>query len=132
MWTQSEAIELCRKLEAFAPEFGYHVALTGGLLYKDGERKDCDIVLYRIRQVDLESLEWPDFEAALLASGFDNFKHHGFCCKATFIGKPVDLLFPEPCFFQEYPGNTPVEIVGAKVSSEPMLAAIETQTRISS
>lgn len=50
-WTQEEAIQLCRLLEALAPTFGCHVALTGGCLYKDGERKDCDILLYRIRQV---------------------------------------------------------------------------------
>ena len=50
-WTQPEAIALCKDLEAFAPEYGCHVALTGGLLYKDGPRKDVDIVLYRVRQV---------------------------------------------------------------------------------
>ena len=50
-WTQSQAIDLCRQIEAIAPEFGCHVALTGGLLYKDGNRKDCDIVFYRVRQV---------------------------------------------------------------------------------
>lgn len=48
---QRDAIELCKQLEHVAPAFGLHVALTGGCLYKHGERKDVDIILYRIRQV---------------------------------------------------------------------------------
>lgn len=39
-WTQAEAIALCRKIEDVCPAFGCHVALTGGVLYKLGERKD--------------------------------------------------------------------------------------------
>lgn len=48
---QRDAIRLCKQIEDVAPEFGLHVALTGGCLYKHGERKDVDIILYRIRQV---------------------------------------------------------------------------------
>lgn len=51
-WTQRQAIDLCIHLEAFAPQYGCHVALTGGCLSKDGPRKDVDIMVYRIRQVD--------------------------------------------------------------------------------
>src|ERR1035437_5571090 len=51
-WTQTEAIELCVKVEAICPKYGCHVALTGGLLYKQGKRKDCDLLFYRIRQVE--------------------------------------------------------------------------------
>jgi hypothetical protein len=47
MWDREQAIELCRRLNPIAMRFGCHVALTGGLLYKDGKRKDCDIVVYR-------------------------------------------------------------------------------------
>lgn len=46
-WTQAEAIDLCRKVEPLLQPFGCHVALTGGLLYKDGPRKDCDLIIYR-------------------------------------------------------------------------------------
>jgi len=42
-----KAIELCRTLEAIASRHGGHVALTGGCLYKSGERGDCDIIIYR-------------------------------------------------------------------------------------
>lgn len=48
---QIDAIRLCKQIEDVSPEFGLHVALTGGCLYKHGERKDVDIILYRIRQV---------------------------------------------------------------------------------
>lgn len=44
-WTQAEAVALAKKIEAVCPAFGCHVALTGGLLYKDDgeyERADPD------------------------------------------------------------------------------------------
>lgn len=40
------AIILCRTLEPLFQKFGYHVGLTGGCLYKEGERKDVDIIVY--------------------------------------------------------------------------------------
>lgn len=43
-WTQAEAIALCREIEQICPRFGCHVALTGGCLYKDGPRKDADLL----------------------------------------------------------------------------------------
>lgn len=33
-WTQQEAVDLCVIIESVCVEFGCHVALTGGLLYK--------------------------------------------------------------------------------------------------
>lgn len=46
------AVELCRIVEAGAANYGCHIALTGGCLYKDGDRKDFDLMFYRIRQSD--------------------------------------------------------------------------------
>ena len=92
-WTQPEAIELCRDVEAICPGYGCHVALTGGLLYKDGPRKDCDLLFYRIRQVkkiDLDAL-WP----ALLLIGLEKKSGFGWCFKAVYKGKPVDCFMPE-------------------------------------
>lgn len=58
MSTQKEAIALCCAIEEIAPEFGAHVALTGGCLYKikpgvrgPQQRKDIDILFYRVRQL---------------------------------------------------------------------------------
>lgn len=49
MWTLDQALSLARRLEAIASVNGFHVALTGGLLYKDGPRKDADFVIYPVR-----------------------------------------------------------------------------------
>lgn len=91
-WTTDEAIELCKLVEEFAPAHGFHVALTGGLLYKEGARKDCDIVLYRIRQ---HEGDWPGFWDAAAKIGFYRDKSYGFCTKAHWRGKPVDVLDPD-------------------------------------
>jgi hypothetical protein len=102
-WTQQEAIALCKLIEAIAPTYGAHVALTGGTLYKEGRRKDCDLILYRIRQV--ERIDVHGLLAALANTiGLTIVSHHGWCCKGTHQGKSVDILFPE-CEGGEYQGN---------------------------
>lgn len=103
-WTLEAAVSLCRKVEAIAPAFACHVALTGGTLYKDGERKDCDIMFYRVRQqpdVDKSGLL-----LALEAMGFTLGPQFGWVQKAVYEGKPVDLFFPhhtDHADDQEYP-----------------------------
>ena len=92
-WTQVEAVQLCIEIERVCPTYGCHVALTGGLLYKPGPRKDCDLLIYRIRQwgeIDMEGL-W----AALSAIGVEKTSGFGWCYKATYKGKQIDFLFPE-------------------------------------
>lgn len=92
-WQRFEALKMCREIEAVCPPFGCHVALTGGLLYKHGPRKDCDILFYRIRQVEKINLEglW------LALEGIRFYKLSGFdwCYKAMYENKPVDCFFPE-------------------------------------
>lgn len=94
MWTQDQAIALCREIERIAPEFGCHVALTGGLLYKDGPRKDCDLVFYRIRQretIDVEALF-----RALRSCGLRRVTDGDcFVIKAKHEHGDIDCLFPE-------------------------------------
>lgn len=93
MWTQEEAIELCKKIEEVCPQYGCHVALTGGLLYKEGERKDCDILFYRIRQqaqIDVDGLY-----GALARLGICYLSGYGWCHKFTYNGKNIDCFFPE-------------------------------------
>lgn len=93
-WTQQEAIELCTRIEAICPNHGCHVALTGGLLYKDGERKDCDLVLYRIRQV--AEIDFEGLKTSLAEIGFTDFEPHGYwLTKAKYQGKTVDFFRPE-------------------------------------
>ena len=93
MWLWSDAIDLCVEIEKICPRFGCHIALTGGLLYKQGARKDCDIVLYRIRQspkIDFDGL-WP----ALAEIGLKKVSGFGWCYKGTYQGKNVDMFSPE-------------------------------------
>jgi hypothetical protein len=92
-WTQKEGIALCAVIELIAPDYGCHVALTGGLLYKAGERKDCDILFYRIRQA--ERIDTDGLFAALDRIGIERVKGFGWCHKAEFEGRPIDMFFPE-------------------------------------
>lgn len=106
MWTQTEAIYLCKKIEAVCPKFGCHVALTGGLLYKEGPRKDADIMFYRIRQV--EAIDKEGLWAALASLGITVCTEpvsygHSFVIKATYRvphapflePQNIDFFFPE-------------------------------------
>ena len=92
-WDQKEAVALCRLVEGIAPQFKCHVALTGGSLYKDGLRKDADILFYRVRQV--EALDKEGLLDALAANGFEHYRRFGWVIKAKYLGKDVDLFFPE-------------------------------------
>lgn len=93
VWTQSDALEMCRVIETFCPASGCHVALTGGLLYKAGMRKDCDILFYRIRQ--LQEINMEQLWESLSLIGFQKQSGFGWCFKATYKDKPVDCFFPE-------------------------------------
>lgn len=93
-WTQDKAIVLCRDIEAIAPEHGCHVALTGGLLYKFGERKDCDLVFYRIRQA--EKIDIDGLFAKLALLGITRItERERFVIKAAHAHGEIDCLFPE-------------------------------------
>ena len=43
----SVVFKIARLVEVIVAPLGGHVALTGGCLYKDGPRKDLDLVIYR-------------------------------------------------------------------------------------
>ena len=92
-WTREMALDLCRILERIAPQFGAHIGLTGGLLYKDGPRKDCDILVYRIRQV--EKIDTDGLFEAFEAEGVTKTGGFGWCHKAEWDGLPIDFFFPE-------------------------------------
>lgn len=93
LWTQSEAIKLCTKIESICPQFGCHVALTGGALYKTGYRKDLDILFYRIRQV--KQIDMDGLWIALERIGIKKKSGFGWCYKAKYGIKSVDCFFPE-------------------------------------
>ena len=94
-WNRDDAIAMCQQLEAVVPACGAHVALTGGCLFKDGDRKDLDVVIYRIRQDD--RIDGPKLMEALVELGFV-LKIGAPSCwlmKAEHNGRKVDFLFPE-------------------------------------
>jgi hypothetical protein len=92
-WSRIEAINLCILIESVCPAFGCHVALTGGSLYKQGDRKDCDILFYRIRQVP--AIDEDGLFAALAEIGIVWKSGFGWCHKAEYQGKAIDMFFPE-------------------------------------
>ncbi len=111
-WNLIQAAELCHLLETVAPTFGAHVALTGGTLYKFGERKDVDILFYRIRQVP--RIKTFELLRAMVDMGFVIGRDTGWCIKATYEGRPVDLFFPE----------RPADEIGPNIVDEYGLARV--------
>jgi hypothetical protein len=93
MWDLKTASELCKKIELLCPDYGCHVALTGGTLYKDGSRKDCDLLFYRIRQV--QEIDWIGLFEALGDIGFSDFKKFGWVTKCKYKNLSVDIFNPE-------------------------------------
>ncbi len=92
-WTKQDAVNLCVLIESVCPTYGCHVALTGGSLYKPGERKDCDVLFYRIRQV--ESIDLEGLFGALAELGIERKSGFGWVHKAAYQGKNIDMFFPE-------------------------------------
>lgn len=87
-------LELCTILYNALRDRGYFPALSGGLVYKSGPRKDVDIVIYRHRQMH-NSFEMHDIEDELVSCGLTNIEYYGFVTKAKFRGYDVDLFNPE-------------------------------------
>jgi hypothetical protein len=89
----TKAAALCVKVEAIAPRFGFHVALTGGCLYKPGDRKDVDIVFYEHKSD--EPKDKPGLLAALRdEAGILSALDYGRVVKAQYRDAFVDMLFP--------------------------------------
>jgi hypothetical protein len=96
-WTLDEALALCTAIHEIPSEkFHCHPALTGGLLYKSGPRKDCDIVMYQRGDVNGERLpiDWPELWAALDAIGLTLLADYGYVKKCVYKGKMVDVFDP--------------------------------------
>ncbi len=97
-WTLPQALSLCRLIETVCPKYGCHVSLTGGLLLKDGERKDCDLVFYRIRHIPKINLE---LLVALEGLGIIIKGGGGWRYVGEYNNKPIDLLFPEEEYLEK-------------------------------
>lgn len=96
----NHGIELCQELYKALSKSGFFPALTGGLLYKDGERKDIDIAIYRHRQ-QVAAFEMEEIEHLLSDAGVCDFSYHGFVTKCKWKGFSVDLFNPESKMLSE-------------------------------
>jgi hypothetical protein len=91
-WTRDLAIDLCVKLEAIAPTYGAHVALSGGVLYREGPRKDCDLVIYR-HGGRAEEIDRFGLVAALIDQlKMEAVRVSGRVFKMRYQGRQVDLM----------------------------------------
>jgi hypothetical protein len=90
---QAYAIQICRKLYTVLAPLKIYPALTGGCLFKDGPRKDVDIVLYRNRQGPL--IDWKVLVPTLATIEVIVGAQYGFVTKAMYRGIPLDLFDPE-------------------------------------
>lgn len=96
-WTLPEAVALCTAIhEIPVQKFHCHPALTGGLLYKQGPRKDCDIVIYQRGDVDGQRLpiDWTGLWNALDGIGLTLIQDFGYVKKCIYNGKQVDIFDP--------------------------------------
>ena len=96
----STAVLICREIEQVAPDFGCHVALTGGCLYKDGDRKDLDILFYRIRQI--KEIDKDGLFKALEKLGMSDISGFGWLHKAKHGVHSIDIFFPEEQEGEDY------------------------------
>jgi hypothetical protein len=69
--TQQEAIKLSVIIEQHVSQVGYHVALTGGCLYRNGDRKDADFILYPHKPD--KTVDRDTIKQALGTAGFVDF-----------------------------------------------------------
>ena len=113
-WELDDAIALCKQIESFSPRFGCHVGLTGGVLYREGARKDLDLILYRIRQCP--AVDFDGLFSAMSDIGIEKQSGFGFCHKAIFEGKRIDFLCPEEDMGEYEPeqpaaSNQPIDLL---------------------
>ena len=100
-----KAVEICKVIHNTLSPL-YYPALTGGTLYKDGERKDIDIVIYRHREKDY--VDMLDVAESLKLVGFTDFVFYGWCTKCKYQGISIDLFNPEDNTCDEYPNSPSV------------------------
>lgn len=115
---ESIAHHLCHMIEQFAPEYDYHVALTGGCLYKMGKRKDVDIMLYQTRSSLKDHVcRRDDILERLGREGFQIHQTIDWLTKATYErdGKTydIDFLFPNTPVIIDFSSDKTTETTGS-------------------
>jgi len=96
--TLGKALVLAKAVNHLVEPHGYFVALTGGLLYKEGPRKDIDLLLYKKRDAAVTDIQQVMglVEVRLGLTCIDKYELDRFCFRfTTKTGVRVDILFPE-------------------------------------
>jgi len=96
------AIELCTKLYKELKHLGVFPALTGGTLYKEGNRKDIDIIIYA-KEENTCNLGSDNLAYYLARTGITEIKDFGMVMKAKYNDQYIDLIQPQ------FEGKYPVE-----------------------
>jgi hypothetical protein len=99
-WELVESIALIRELEPLAQSYGYHCALTGGVLFRGYSEKDLDIFFYVSKTK--RGANRPGLFQALTNFGFRKWEertpYHKDDDKPVFAveyeGRRIDLIFP--------------------------------------
>lgn len=107
-WTLQDGVALCTLIQDLpSQKFHCHPALTGGLLYKQPPRKDCDIVIYQRGDTggERQPIDWPGLWAALQEIDLLLIHDHGYVKKCTYKGRTVDIFDPTQDG-GEYPDKT--------------------------
>lgn len=111
---ETQVHHVCALIEEITHKLGWHVALTGGSLYKRYPRKDIDIIFYQgsvgevaTREVLIETL--CNFQLDLVDQPFSTEPHYAIKGKVKYRGYHynVDLFFMETSLINaEYEYNT--------------------------
>lgn len=111
------AIQLCKILHLALEPYGFFIALTGGTLYKEGRRKDIDLILYKKREsMPREHDEVIDLRHVFNSVGVNIIESYGFCTKARWEGIDIDILYPESTSHDKYkdePSDYEIQSIGS-------------------
>ena len=106
LYTIEDAQRICAKLYEPLRDIGVFIGITGGVVYKEGPRKDVDLLLYLHEKVSEEVAQSKYAKDGLLCTivekisevssvDMDTVAFFGYVTKLTIDGIPVDILFPE-------------------------------------
>lgn len=102
-YTIEDAQRICTKLYEPLRAIGVFIGVTGGSLYKEGPRKDIDLLVYLntshadIETTDIEDMPMRIIDVISKAADVNEYttEYFGYVTKTFIDGIPVDILFPE-------------------------------------
>lgn len=97
MATLTDGVDFCREVNEELESQGLkgHVALSGGCLYKDGDRKDIDIIIYRPGSTDKAPIDQRELFNIWLKLRCMPIRFFGRVTKMKWQGHHIDVIQPE-------------------------------------